>query len=165
MPEIKQFAFDNSCEDSEESYELPDHLKVAFDWANTVESLIPASTYQPIKLQEYATELSYFYNELYKQRNSAHFNNGNPERIQEKVATSILEETYLAAVLLDSDAEMLNQLPSSSGRPVNTLPVKLFKNKDQLTFMVKDPQRQGVYHSTVNSLEQSIEKSQPSQQK
>lgn len=60
----------------------------------------------------------------------------------------------MAAVLLDSDAEMLNQLPSSTGRPAHTAPQKMFQNKDQLTFMVKDPRRAGIYHHTIDNLEQ-----------
>lgn len=46
--------------------QLPEQLVAALDWANIVESLIPANSYQPINLQEYATKLKSLYREHHK---------------------------------------------------------------------------------------------------
>lgn len=40
------------------------------------------------------------------------------------------EETYLAAVFLDKNADQLNYVPSSSGRPYHHQYQHLFRNKN-----------------------------------
>lgn len=49
---------------SSEISELPEPYKTVLNWAKFIESIIPYDAFQPIKLQEYASQLIQIYREI-----------------------------------------------------------------------------------------------------